>query len=137
MKYKPWIVLFFAFLLMTAGMRAGKELWAQSALGVQPGGVLSSCPAPVAKAMIFCNVTGDPANPDGSYLSMNGGAYAQIQTGAAAAGVTSFNKRTGAVLPTTSDYSYSQLSGPPTTLNCTTASLTTTGGLVASNCTIK
>lgn len=125
MKYNPWLVLVLVFLAIAAGLRAGREVWAQSALGVQPGGVLSSCPAPAVKAMIFCNVSGDTANPDGAYVSINGGAYAQIQVGQTAAGVSSFNKRTGAVVPATGDYGFSQLSGQitaaqmPATTTCT------------------
>lgn len=40
---------------------------------------------------------------DGLWLSVNGGAYVQLGA-AGAAGVTSFNGRTGAVVPVASDY---------------------------------
>src|SRR5579863_126235 len=53
---------------------------------------------------------------DGLWQSLSGAAYTQI--GGGAAGVTSFNGRTGAVLPATGDYSYAQLSAPPTKVNC-------------------
>lgn len=123
MKYNPWIVLVIAAAMVVS--LSVIHVRAQSALGVQPGGLLSTCPAPLAKAMIFCNVTGDTANPDGAYVSINGGSYAQVQTGAATAGVSSWNGLTGKV-------TYA-----PTQVTCSTASLTNTTGLVASSCTIK
>ena len=41
-----------------------------------------------------------------------------------ASGVTSFNGRTGAVVPAAGDYSYSQLSSPPTSVTAGTFSVT-------------
>jgi hypothetical protein len=113
-------------------------LYAQSSLSIAPGSTLASCPAPSAKALIFCNVAGDTANPDGAYVSANGGAYFRVSA-PSSGGVTSFNGRTGVVLPASGDYKYSQLSGSPTSINCTTATISTgsTGTLNASGCTIQ
>lgn len=108
----------------------------QSALTVSPAGLLSACPTPSAKALIFCNVAGDSGNPDGAYVSANGAAYFKVGASAGGGGVTSYNGRTGAVTPQSNDYSYSQLSGKPTTLACTTASHNN-GGFSASGCTIQ
>lgn len=47
-------------------------------------GPLSGCPLPSARALVFCGVAGDPANPDGIYASNNGAAYFRIATPAAA-----------------------------------------------------
>jgi hypothetical protein len=47
---------------------------------------------------------------DGLWVSLNGAAYAQITV---TSGVTSFNGRTGAVLPAVGDYTYTQISGTP------------------------
>jgi hypothetical protein len=54
---------------------------------------------------------------DGIWLSINGAAFTQLGA-ASAVGVTSFNGRTGAVVPSANDYTYSQLASPPTTINC-------------------
>ena len=61
-------------------------LHSQSSVTISPGSTLSACPAPVAssKALIFCNVAGDSANPDGAYVSANGAAYFRVTTGATA-----------------------------------------------------
>lgn len=45
---------------------------------------------------------------DGMWISTNGAAYVQVGT-PATAGVTSWNGRTGAVVPTSGDYSYQML----------------------------
>lgn len=132
MKFNPWIV--FAVVAVCVGIGVG--IHAQSAMGISPGGALSTCPAPAAKALIFCNVAGDTANPDGAYVSANGATYMGPLAPATASGVTSFNKRTGAVLPAANDYTYSQLSAPPTTITCTTFTQSNTGA-VGSGCTIK
>jgi len=56
---------------------------------------------------------------DGLWQSLNGAAYVQLGL-TAPAGVTSFNGRTGAVISVNGDYSYAQISAPPTTVNCGT-----------------
>ena len=93
-----------------------------------PSGALASCPAPVSGSNILCSVT------DGYYASVSGASYVKIS--ATAGGVTSFNARSGSIVSATGDYSYSQLSNPPTTISCATISVTN-AGLVASGCTIK
>src|SRR5208337_937360 len=95
----------------------------QSSVTYLPGGLLSACPAPSVKALIFCNVAGDSANPDGAYVSANGASYFRVSA-AAAGGVTSWNGATGAVVY------------KPSTINCSTATQSNTG-LAASGCTIQ
>ena len=58
----------------------------------------TSCPAVVATLTMYCF----PA--DGPYVSINGAAWQPIPLTSGVAGVTSFNGRTGAVLPVPSDY---------------------------------
>lgn len=102
------------------------RLVSQSSLTMSTGSTLASCPTPVSssKALIFCNVAGDASNPDGAYVSANGGAYSRVSSGGAG-GVGSFNGRTGNVLPASGDYTHAQISGQitaaamPTTQTCT------------------
>lgn len=51
------------------------------------------------------------AATDGLWIAIGTGPFAKVATGATSAGVTSFNGRTGAVVSSTGDYGYSQLSG--------------------------
>jgi hypothetical protein len=130
MNKQAWITAIVAgIIFVVAGM------FAQSSLTVSPAGTLSSCPAPSAKALIFCNVASDPSNADGAYVSTNGAAYFLITKGGAGGNVATVFGRTGNVLPSQGDYSYSQLSAPPTKVSCSTASHSNTG-LTASGCTI-
>jgi hypothetical protein len=108
----------------------------QSSLSISPGSTLSACPAPAAKALIHCNVAGDGSNPDGDYVSANGAAYFLVSK-VGAGGVTSVFGRTGAVAAAANDYSYAQLSSPPTTVTCSTFTISNTGGLVATGCILK
>jgi len=103
-----------------------------------PASALSGCPAPAANFMNFCQVTNDPSNPTGVYVTANGAAYFLLKP-AGSAGVASFNGRTGNVLPATGDYSYSGLSAKPTTITCTTAQISAggTGNFTASGCSIN
>lgn len=94
---------------------------------VTPNGAVSACPAPVATANILCSVT------DGYWVSIAGAAYAKINVGAQQGGVVTFNGRSGSVLPTANDYSYSQLSGKPTQFTCGTSNQSNSG-LSASGC---
>src|SRR6185369_13416878 len=100
----------------------------QSSLTLTPGSTLASCAPPSPKALIFCNVAGDPANPDGVYVTANGAPYFRVDNAAAgspsASGVASFKGRAGAVVPMQGDYKYAQLALRPTKLTCTTASIT-------------
>jgi len=108
----------------------------QSSLSISPGSTLSACPAPAAKALIHCNVAGDGSNPDGDYVSANGAAYFLVSKVGAGA-VSSVFGRTGAVTASANDYKYSQLSSPPTSITCTTFTISNSGGLVATGCTIQ
>lgn len=84
--------------------------FAQFIISEGDGGLLSSCAVSAVKSIAFCDVAGDPANPDGLYLSANGAPYFQV--GASQLnGVQSFNGRSGAVIPAGNDYSFSMLSG--------------------------
>jgi hypothetical protein len=131
MNKQAWITaIVVGIIFVVAGM------FAQSSLTVTPGGTLASCPTPSAKALIFCNVAGDPAATDGAYVSTNGAAYFAVPKSGAGGGVSSFAGRTGNVLPAQGDYSYSQLSAPPTKISCSTASQSNTG-FIASGCTIN
>lgn len=94
---------------------------------------LSNCVAGSASNVTFCAVGTGPSNY-ALYVSYNGAAYQLLVP--AGAGVTSFNARTGAVLPATGDYNYSDLKNPPTTISCTTSSQSNSG-FTASGCTIK
>ena len=115
-------------LLLVAITIAVAFAFGQQFAATTPSGALTACPAPVSGSNILCSVT------DGYYASIAGGTYVKIS--ATAGGVASFNGRSGAVAPAAGDYSYSQLSGLPTTLSCTTVSVTNSG-LVALGCTIK
>ena len=103
-------------------------------VSVSPAVALANCAAPTAGALLYCNVANDPANADGMYVSANKAPYFKV--GASSGGVLSWNGRTGSVMPAANDYSYSQLSSPPTTISCTTAQQSNSG-LTASGCTIK
>jgi hypothetical protein len=98
-------------------------------LGTQTA--LTGCAWPTAYATVTNGMALCPLNlPTGPALAIavNGGAFTQIPMTTAAAGVTSFNGRVGAVVPTANDYSYGQLSGLPTTTgNCTGGTVTVDG----------
>jgi hypothetical protein len=127
---KSWIAVVSIVMLV-----AGVALFGQS-YSISPSTTLAGCQTPTAGTLVHCNVANDPNNPTGDYVSANGAAYFLISQ-AQAGGVSSWNKRTGAVVPATGDYSYSQLSSPPTTLSCATWSISQSGALTAANCTIK
>lgn len=107
-------------------------------MGVSPSAAttLAGCPAPAANFMNFCQVTGDPANASGAYVTANGAPYFLLKASAGTAGVVTFNGRSGNVAATANDYSYSQLSGKPTTISCSTSSQSNTG-FTASGCSIN
>lgn len=120
--------------LILVGFTFGVYLSGQSSVTITPGSLLSACPTPVvgSKATILCPVVGDPANPDGLYVSTNGSTYSVGQAG----GVKTIFGRTGDVKAATGDYSYGQLSGTPTKVTCSTATISASG-LVASGCVIN
>lgn len=93
--------------------------------------------SPVVAATTFC------AAADGLWQSINGAAFTQVGA-VAPTGVTSFNGRTGDVVSAANDYSYAQLSKPPTNLSGCNASVSTSGttagtsgSLSAQGCVIK
>lgn len=105
-------------------------------LGIGPIAPTSaSCPSPTSGQAILCPVGSGTSYQ--VYVSYSGGIYAPL-TGAVTIPVTSVFGRTGAIVSVSGDYSYSQLASPPTTISCTTASLSTgsSGTLTASGCTI-
>jgi len=106
------------------------------AITIDGATLLSGCPAPAAKTVIQCSVASDPANPDGEYVSANGAPYFKVAA-SVATGVTSFNTRVGAVVSVANDYSYAQLSAPPTTIDCATWTISQGGHLTGSGCVIK
>lgn len=119
-----------AMALLGAAMLLGQAA-AQFAM-TTPSGAVSGCPTPTTGTNILCSVT------DGYYVSVSGAAYAKIN---AAAGVASFNGRTGNVMPVQNDYSLSQLSGQltaaqlPNTMTCSmTAQVGGTDTITLSNC---
>lgn len=108
-------------------------------LGVQSS--ISGCTWPttyLSTGGTFANAAAICPLPNGIAYATNGGPF-QLIGGAPPTGVTSFNTRTGTVVPAANDYSYSQLSAPPTTINCAVAAISTgtTGTFGASGCTIK
>jgi hypothetical protein len=106
------------------------------AITIDGATLLASCPAPAAKTVVQCSVANDPANADGVYVSANGAAYFKV-TAVVGTGVASFNGRAGAVVSVAGDYSYADLSAPPTTVDCSTWSVAQNGHLTGSGCVIK
>lgn len=131
------ILIYAALLFLGATLARWDSVKAQS-IGVSPSSAttLAGCPAPAANFMNFCQVTSDPANPAGAYLTANGAAYFLLQKASGQSGVVTFAGRSGSVIPAQGDYTYGQLNGPPTKLNCSTASHSNTG-LTASGCVIN
>jgi hypothetical protein len=72
--------------------------------------------ATVTSGLALCATT------SGLYWAVNGGAFQAVA--GAAGGVTSFNGRTGAVVSASGDYSFAQLSSPPTSVTAGTFSVT-------------
>jgi hypothetical protein len=122
-------------LLVVVGFSFGVYISGQSSFTITPGGTLALCPAPSAKALIHCNVAGDPSNADGDYVSANGAPYFQLQK-AGTGGVNTVFGRAGNVVAAPGDYSYSQLTAPPTKISCSSATHSPSG-FVASGCVIN
>ena len=101
------------FLAAFLGNWLGDVVHAQTPVALQLTGN-----APHTTCVVTLSTTTFCFASDGLWQSLNGAAY--VQVGAAAAGVTSFNGRTGTVVPAAGDYAYSQLSSPPTSINCGT-----------------
>lgn len=108
------------------------------ALAQTPGSSISvsnstNCAAPAAGIFALCM----PKSGGGVEYTNNGSAYATANfSGGGAASVTSVFGRTGAVTAEAGDYSYAQLSSPPTTITCSTVTVVDKT-LTASGCTIK
>lgn len=133
-----WAALLFIGASLSHICDRGFSVHAQS-IGVSPSSAttLAGCPAPAANFMNFCQVTNDPNNPAGAYVTANGVAYFLLQKAATGGNaVATVFGRTGNVVGAQGDYSYSQLSGQPTTLSCSTSSQSNSG-FTASGCTIK
>lgn len=98
---------------------------------------ISQCPT-LMNGYFVCVVTPAGAQPflALSVAGFNSGAPFPVVT-QQATGVASFAGRTGAVLPANGDYSYSQISGTPTTFSCPTVTESTTSGISATGCTFK
>jgi hypothetical protein len=106
---------------------------------------LSGCTLPTGATISFgvawCFVDTGVAATSQMYFSLNGSTtWNPYPAAGGGAFLTSFNGRTTpAAVPTLNDYSYSMLSGPPTTLACSTAQISSgsSGTLTASGCVIK
>lgn len=101
---------------------------------------ISQCPT-LTNGYFVCIVVPAGAQPFMalSVGGFNGGAPFPVVT-QQSTGVASFAGRTGAVLPANGDYSYSQISGtpaPPTAFQCTSGSISSSGGTSGSGCTFK
>ena len=120
------------FLALTLILCASLFAFAQSPNGIVMLGTqtaLSGCAWPtsfatVTNGMAVCplNLSGQPAMA----IAINGGAFQQVPMGTAAAGVTSFNGRTGAVTLTKADVlavgiTATATATPPTTTATSTA----------------
>lgn len=91
---------------------------------------VANCPAGQSGFATLCPVGSGSTYT--MYVSYNAAAYQLLVP--VSSGVTSFNGRTGAVVPTANDYSYAQLSGlPATTGACTGGTLTGTGTITATS----
>lgn len=114
------IVLAYSTLLFAQSLTSGWTLATASSA--------SACP--IATTFGLCGVTTSPATLD---ISLNGGPYVQLYPSTGTAGVASFNNRTGAVVPVSGDYDFSQLTGQttgaqlPATFTCGVAYTNFTG----------
>lgn len=110
-------------------------------LGVQTAAANCSwsTAAVVSNGMAFCplNVGTTAAPIPGIAIALNQGPFVQVfPAPPATAGVASFSGRTGSVLPSQNDYSFSQLSGTmsanqlPQTLTCNLSATVSTSSTV-------
>lgn len=112
---RKWPVVVFSLLVSIALLTIA---WAQANQWstITPSGSVSSCPATATGQDGQCAVT------DGYYFSVGGGPYQKALTSGSV--VSSFNNRSGAVVPATGDYSFAQVSGQlagaqmPATVTC-------------------
>jgi len=108
------LATYVAFILASAFLLNEKTLKAQTVvppITIQSTIPHTACPVAATGVTSYCFAS------DGLWESISGAAYTQLGA-AVAGGVTSFNGRTGAVVSVTGDYSFTQLSNQPTTVNC-------------------
>jgi hypothetical protein len=118
---KLWSVILSVFVLgavvgiIVRDWAAPPPVHAQS-IGFAPLAVMaasaSACPPSAAGGWTICGY-GTATSGYALCVSFNAGACTTLSTGTA--GVTSFNGRTGAVVPAAGDYSFAQVSGTATT----------------------
>lgn len=84
-------------------------------LGITSATVASGCLSPSGAAVSLCTVPGD-----GLYVAVGSGAFQKVNSGSISTGATD----------------YSQLTGKPTKISCTTSSQSNSG-FTASGCTIN
>jgi hypothetical protein len=99
---KNWFRITVILLLLVSVVRAQTG----SPFYFQGSGTVATCPAPIAGVTAYCYPTDGPA------VSLAGAGWKLIPL--SAAGVSSFNGRTGPVISAASDYSFSQISGVAT-----------------------
>lgn len=92
----------------------------------------STCPTPVVGLFSFCK----PAAGGAVTFTDEGSAYAPANLSGTTAPVTTVFGRKGAVVAAQGDYSYAQLSSPPTSITCATVTISA-AGFVGSACTLK
>jgi hypothetical protein len=99
---------------VVAGIYLGHQVHAQtpSTYTIVHNGTLANC-APVVSGQ---TQTCFPV--DGLAVSLKGAPYVLLPLTVTPTGVTSFNGRTGAVVPAASDYTFAQLAAPPTSVSC-------------------
>lgn len=102
--------LLLALLCSIATLLYAQSFGAWAAGPIAP--TVAQCPPGILNNAVYCPVgSGTTFN---TYVNYNNLGYVLF----GGSGVASFNGRTGNVLPVAGDYSYAQLSSPPTTVNC-------------------
>lgn len=114
------IILFFlVVLLLAVGSHAQNVSLTPSVLSMAATAVAANCPAPIAGQTVYCFAA------DKLQVSPNGGAYVTIWPAAGGpVGVSSFNGRSGAVMPVASDYPFPP--APVTSVNGKTGAVVIT-----------
>ena len=117
----------FALFLLGPRQVASAQAAGANIIMLNPVTSVASCAWPTGAtytaAMALCPVNSGVASTSGLAFAFNGGTTFTL-IGSSSAGVTSFNGRTGAVLPAAGDYTYAQLSSPPTSVTAGTFSVT-------------
>jgi hypothetical protein len=98
--------------------------WQVTVTGPAAGCALSPVTTPPSATYCFAN--------DTFSVSRNGGPYTAL-----VAGVSSFNGRTGAVLPATGDYTYAEISGTPPTAAVTSVNGKTGAVVLSATTTVQ